>query len=130
MAKFVYHGTIYSKKNSKSIVTNRHTGKPMVVSSKNARAMEHEMALQFRLQRNGFVAPKPCSVTIFIWRPDNVRRDLDNAATSCMDGLVKGGILDDDDFSHVGSICVADMGIDKSDPRAEIEIEECDTLES
>lgn len=128
--KFTYQGVIYSKKNSKSIITNKRTGKPMVISSKNARAMEHDMAVQFMLQRKGYTAPKPCSVSIFIWRPDNVRRDLDNMATSCMDGLVKGGILADDDFSHVESLSIVDMGIDKSNPRAQIEIVDCDTVKS
>lgn len=128
--KFTYNGVIYSKKNSKSVITNRRTGKPMVISSKNARAMEHDMAVQFMLQKKGYVAPKPCSISIFIWRPNNVRRDLDNMATSIMDGLVKGGILEDDDYTHVGSLCIVDMGVSKIDPCAEIEIDECATVKS
>ena len=128
--KFIYKGVIYSKKNSKSVITNRRTGKPMVISSKNARAMEHEMATQFMLQRRGYTAPKPCSISIFICRPDNIRRDLDYMATSIMDGLVKGGILEDDDYAHVGSLCIADMGVSKTDPCAEIEIDDCATLKA
>ena len=32
--RYVYNGVVYSKKNSKSIITNRRTGKPMIVASK------------------------------------------------------------------------------------------------
>lgn len=40
--KLTYQGVIYSKKNSKSIITNRRTGKPMIVASKKAKDMEVE----------------------------------------------------------------------------------------
>ena len=35
----IYQGVIYSKKNSKSIIKNRRTGKPMIVASKKAKDM-------------------------------------------------------------------------------------------
>ena len=38
--KLTYQGVVYSKKNSKSIITNRRTGKPMIVASKKAKDME------------------------------------------------------------------------------------------
>ena len=38
--KLIYQGVIYLKKNSKSIITNRRTGKPMIVASKRAKDME------------------------------------------------------------------------------------------
>ena len=37
--KLTYQGVVYSKKNSKSIITNRRTGKPMIVASKKAKDM-------------------------------------------------------------------------------------------
>ena len=38
--KLTYQGVVYSKKNSKSIITNRRTGKPMIIASKKAKDME------------------------------------------------------------------------------------------
>lgn len=124
--KLTYQGVIYSKKNSKSIIKNRRTGKPMIVASKKAKDMEKNMASVFSTQR-GEHEPinRPSSVYMRLYRKDNIKRDLDNVATSVLDGLVRGEVIADDNYSIVKSLHIEDCGIDKNNPRVEIEIKPC-----
>lgn len=126
-----YYGVIYSKKNSKRIVTNRRTGRPMIVSSEKAKEMENDMVKQFSDQYHNtspidkpFAAiyGKPLKVKISIWQKDKTRRDLDNQATSILDALVAGGVIVDDSVDIVQELIVKMMGTDKKHPRARIEI--------
>lgn len=125
-----YHGTVYSKKNSKRIIYNPRTKRPMLISSKQAETQEDEMKLAFMRQANAHgwnleIAPakhKIYEVTMGIWQPDHRRRDLDNQATAILDALVKAEVLPDDDAEHVQDLHVVAMGVDKSDPRVFIEI--------
>ena len=124
--KLTYQGIIYSKKNSKSIITNRRTGRPMIVASKKAKDMEKNMAREFSVQRGGRSAINiPSSVYMKLYRKDNIRRDLDNVATSVLDGLVRGEVIADDNYSIVKSLHIEDCGVDKNNPRVEIEIKPC-----
>lgn len=121
--KLTYQGVIYSKKNSKSIIKNRRTGKPMIVASKRAKDMEKNMASEFSIQRGGHsVINTPSSVCMKLYRKDNIKRDLDNVATSVLDGLVRGEVIADDNYSIVKSLHIEDCGVDKNNPRVEIEI--------
>ena len=123
-----YYGVIYSKKNSKRIITNRRTGRPMIVSNDKAKAMENDMATQFSSAiRNLYLVSmppattfcgKPLKITVEIWQKDKTRRDLDNQATSVLDALVAGGIIADDSVNVVRELSVKMMGIDKEHPRA------------
>lgn len=121
--KLTYQGVVYSKKNSKSIIKNRRTGKPMIVASKRAKDMEKNMARGFSAQRGGRSAiNKPSSVRMKLYRKDNIKRDLDNVATSVLDGLVRGNVIADDNYGIVKSLHIEDCGVDKNNPRVEIEI--------
>lgn len=132
MSKLIltYNGTVYSKKNSKRIIYNPRTKRPMLISSKQAEAQEDEMARAFMRQANAHgwnleIAPakdKIYEVTMGIWQPDHRRRDLDNQATAILDALVKAAVLPDDDVEHVRDLRVVATGVDKSAPRALIEI--------
>lgn len=125
--EFVYHGIIYSKKNSKQIIRNSRTGRPMLISSKQAQQMERDIVTQLSAQnaRKPLKTPLDCEcrVSTTIYQPDRRRRDLDNQATSLLDGLVDAAILLDDKNSIVTEIRVKNGGVDKADPRAEIEVE-------
>lgn len=121
--KLTYQGVIYSKKNSKSIIKNRRTGKPMIIASKKAKDMEKNMASEFSIQLGGRPAiNRPSSVYMKLYRKDNIKRDLDNVATSVLDGLVRGEVIADDNYSIVKSLHIEDCGVDKNNPRVEIEI--------
>lgn len=124
--KLTYRGVVYSKKNSKSIIKNRRTGKPMIVASKKAKDMEKNMAREFSAQCGSLLAINmPSSVYMKLYRKDNIKRDLDNVATSVLDGLVRGNVIADDNYSIVKSIHIEDCGVDKNNPRVEIEIKPC-----
>ena len=124
--KLTYQGVVYSKKNSKSIITNRRTGKPMIIASKRAKDMEKNMAREFSAQRVGrSVISIPSSVYMKLYRKDNIKRDLDNVATSVLDGLVRGSVIADDNYGIVKSLHIEDCGVDKNNPRVEIEINPC-----
>ena len=124
--KLTYQGVVYSKKNSKSIITNRRTGKAMIIASKRAKDMEKNMTREFSIQHGGHSAiDTPSTVCMKLYRKDNIKRDLDNVATSVLDGLVRGDVIADDNYSIVKSLRIEDCGVDKNNPRVEIEINPC-----
>lgn len=108
-----YNGTIYSKKNSKQII--RAGGRMMLVSNPKAKRNENEMSAEFSLQvsKNHWKPKGSYSVSMYFWRDSNVRRDLDNLATSVLDALVKGGALEDDNINNVNELHIYDMGVSK-----------------
>lgn len=118
-----YKGVVVSKKNSKVIRINRHTGQRFITSNDIAKRNEADMVEQFRLQARGaFRAEEwsPCTLEFRIYEPDNKRRDLDNQVTSVLDALVKAEVLVDDSISTVRGINVRLMGICKENPRVEV----------
>ncbi len=69
-------------------------------------------------------ATKRAKVTITYFFPDGRRRDPDNyCGKMILDGLTAVGILTDDDFSHI-ELTIRRGGVDRENPRTEIEIEE------
>ena len=108
-----YKGTIFSKKNSKQIISVH--GKPMIVSNSRAKKNEREMADEFALQvmQHRWHPSGSYSVSMYFWRKDNVRRDLDNLATSVLDALVLAGALEDDNINNVHELHIYDVGVNK-----------------
>ena len=131
-----YHGVVYSKKNNKSIVVNRCTGRPQIISNQRVREMEVAMTREVQAQaaKAKWEANTDTTyeVSIFIRTKDRTRRDLDNQATSILDALVAAKIIPDDSMKYVISLQVEFMGVDKNDPRAEVVVrkEEDDNEES
>lgn len=131
-----YHGVVYSKKNSKRIITNSRTRRPMIVSSNKAKEMERDMAGQFLAQYLSYLPKiivnlpiatihgRPLEVHIMIWQKDRTRRDLDNQATSILDALVAAGVILDDSVNVIQKLTIEMMGIDKYDPHVVVEIME------
>ena len=126
-SQFTYHGIVYSKKNSKQIVINKRTGKPQIISNRKALAMESDIATQLSAQNALKTLKTPfsgdCAVYMIVYQPDKRRRDLDNQATSILDGMVAAGILADDNNEVVTELHIKNGGIDREDPRVEIEVE-------
>lgn len=136
--KLTYFGTIYSKKNSKRIVRTKN--RQFLISSARAIEMERDMVEQFHTQLRTQLSTKagsfdwreethrildglvPVGVNLKIYNKDKRPRDLDNQATSILDGLVKANVLVDDKSDIVRVLRVEYKGIDKENPRAEIEI--------
>ena len=119
-----YDGVIFSKKNSKQIIQVH--GRPMIVSNSKAKANERDMAKEFAYQvmKNHWVPDGRYSVSMFFTRKDNVRRDLDNLATSVLDALVLAGALKDDNVSCVGEVRSVDMGINRENPGVAVQLEQ------
>lgn len=121
--KIDYHGVVVSKKNSKVIRVNRHTGQRFITSNDIAKRNEAEMVAQFREQTLGIFKAEewsPCSLEFRMYEPDLKRRDLDNQITSVLDALVKAGVLVDDSITTVRGITVRLMGVAKDNPRVEV----------
>lgn len=128
-----YSGEIYSKKNSKRIITNARTGRPLIVSNDKAKNQEVAMTWNFTTQCAKtdweFFTKDPAEyegrefeVLVFIFQKNKKRRDLDNQLTAILDGLVAANIIPDDSNKFVKMLTVAQAGIDKENPRAEIRI--------
>ncbi len=62
----------------------------------------------------------PLEVSIVAWLPDARRRDVDNLLKAPLDALAHAGIYDDD--SQIADLSIRKAGIDRANPRLEIEI--------
>lgn len=122
--KLTYHGTVISKKNTKRIIRNPKTRKPMVISNQTALANEHDMIDQFSVQTLGQEKLiEKCKIAIVVYEPNLQRRDLDNQATSILDALTRAEVIKDDSIKCVKELNVRLGGVDREKPRAEIVIQ-------
>jgi Holliday junction resolvase RusA-like endonuclease len=65
-----------------------------------------------------------CSMTFISYFKTKIRKDVDNTVPKfILDGLVEGGIIEDDDSNHLVSLTLR-VGYDKFRPRTEIYIKE------
>lgn len=88
---------------------------------------EWEELVQWEVIRQKKRPPRPFQKAITVYRyyfPDRRRRDATNYSPKWIeDGLVKAGVLEDDSFDHV-ELVIEKGGVDKHNPRVEIEITE------
>lgn len=80
-----------------------------------------QLAIQLRDRRVTSPLEK-VSMTIVIFPPDKIKGDLTNKAESIMDLLVDNEILIDDNWFVASPISLHFGGVDRENPRAEIEI--------
>ena len=117
--KLTIYGDVPSKKNSKQIFRNRATGKPFIKSSERYEAW-HRQALP-QLHRTPR-AKDITAIAICFYPATKRRSDLTNKAESIMDLLVDAGVIEDDNWFVVPDIHPKFGGVDKENPRAEVEI--------
>lgn len=119
--RYLIPGPPISKKNSPRIATNRKTGKPFILPSKNY--IDFEAAASYFLQPK---PPKPIdypvTVRCIFYMPTHRKVDKSNLEAAIHDILVKFGILEDDNRDIVASTDGSRVYYDKTNPRVEIEI--------
>lgn len=126
--KITIPGNPPSKKTSQKIIVNRATGRPMVIPSKQY--LDYEKFCVGTKTRHGYLDQvgnieyrAPVHLCARYWLGDGRRKDLLNLLAATADILEKAGIVENDNLIQCldGSRI---MGIDKANPRVEIEIEE------
>lgn len=134
MIELTYHGQVKAKKNSKTIGHNSRTGKPFIRSDDAVKSQELLMAANFedeyhrsekyhdKIWRDIFQSAAGYKIEVKIWNQDRHRHDLDNQLSTIMDALTKAHIIRDDNQEVVRELSARYMGVDKSDPRAELKI--------
>lgn len=115
---FTVELTPVSKKNSIQILTNRATGRPFLMPSKNYVAYE-KAATRFIPMR---VMPidYPVNVQCLFYMPTKRRCDLTNMLESIDDVMVKAGLLKDDNFNIIAGHDGSRVLYDKERPRTEV----------
>ena len=97
----------------------------MLVSNPKAKRNEQEMSAAFALQviKSHWKPQGRYSVSMYFWRKNNIRKDLDNMATSVLDALVLAGALEDDNINIVHELHIYDMGVNKDREGVSVHIE-------
>ena len=121
--------TIYSrpvtKKNHSRIITNPHTGKPMVIQSKQY--VQYEADALKQLHKPSEPVTCACNAQYRYYMPNARKCDLVNLIQATNDILVKGGVIEDDNYTIVASHDGSGVEVDKENPRVEITITEART---
>lgn len=131
----VYKGVVLSKKN-RHIISRQGA----VIPDAKARANENDIIQQlteqlkaqghteaFRLtkQEQMLEAKRKhakYALRFWIWRGNNLRRDLDNQLNTLLDAMTAAFAIPDDSCTFIKQITIVDRGIDKENPRVEIRI--------
>lgn len=122
--RFIISGATPSKKNNKQIVRNKKTGQPFIISSTRHNEWEKNALEELKEQYKNYKNEKvdyPVSILAIFYNKDKIRKDLDNQITTVLDALVKAKILKGDDVRYVAELHVEYGGVDKDNPRAEVE---------
>lgn len=116
---FVLRGQVPAQKNGKSIVVNKRTGKPFIVSNEKVRAWKLMTAYDIPVAAR---VEGEVEISLKFWNKDARKRDLDNMMTSVLDLLKNNGVIEDDNCFIVKKLSGEFMGVDKENPRVEVEI--------
>ena len=119
--KIVINGRIPSKKNSRNQI-QLPNGRRINIPSKEYKKWHKNASRQLDEQGVERRSEGSYGVIIKFWMPDNRTADLTNKAESIMDLLVDNHILEDDCWQNVPFIILECMGIDRINPRAEVEV--------
>ena len=121
--------TIYSrpvtKKNHSRIITNPKTGKPMVIQSKQY--VQYEADALKQLHKPSEPVTCACNAQYRYYMPNARKCDLVNLIQATNDILVKGEVIEDDNYTIVASHDGSGVEVDKENPRVEITLTEART---
>lgn len=115
MNKITLTGRIPSKKNSKIMVCRGKT--PMLLPS----AKYTEWHKDAMLQLKGVDKIDKDILFLTFYSPDKRPSDLSNKTESIMDLLVDAGLIEDDNWFVIKKLVLIFGGVDKDNPRCEIE---------
>ena len=120
VTRIVLTGRPITKKNSQVIARNRGSGRPYVLQSEQYRQYEQDCLKQLMACRARFAGP--VRLLCLYWMPDRRRPDLLGLLQATADILEKAQIIDNDRnvVSFDGSRIA---GVDRENPRVEIEVE-------
>lgn len=110
-----------TKKNSQRIITNRKTGKPMIVQS--SEYLDYEKECGWFVRGQGELIDYPVNVKCVFYRDSHRRVDLTNLLAAVCDILVKYEVVQDDNCNIIVSHDGSRVLYDKEHPRTEITIE-------
>ena len=122
--QIIITGSVPSKKNSK--VFSFRGNRPMLFPGKcyqqwHKQALNQLYGIRYESALFGPLK-KIKEIRITIYAVDRRKADLTNRAESVMDLLVDAGILEDDNWFICGAVNLKFGGVDRENPRAEIEI--------
>ena len=109
-----------TKKNSQRILINKATGRAFIAPSAKYKAYEKACALY--VHKRIVPIDIPVNVKMVFYTKTHRRCDLVNHEESCLDILVKYGILSDDNSNIVVTMDGSQVLYDKDHPRTEITI--------
>ncbi len=109
-------GQLFSKSNSRQIVMNKRTGKPMVIKNAKAIKCKKDFTLQLKALWDRPPIPEPVHLVAEIYYPSR-RPDLDESLF--MDCLQDAGVVEND--RHIWEKHIKKF-IDKENPRVEFNI--------
>lgn len=116
--KIILLGQTPAQKNSKRAVYNSKLGRVVVYTAKRVKDWQDSARLQLvscdRIEG-------PVEVSMKFWNKDRHPRDIDNMQTSVFD-VLKGAIIEDDNCFVLRKISAEFVGVDKLNPRVEIDI--------
>ena len=110
-----------TKKNHSTIITNKTTGKLMVIPSKQYKEYEHESAW---FMPHIKTIDRPVNIRAVFYMPTHRRVDLVNLLQALCDILVKYSVLEDDNFNIVAGFDGSRVDYDKDNSRTEVWIYE------
>lgn len=116
MTKIIIKGRIPSKKNAKIMVCRGRT--PMLLPSKNYTEWHKNASNQIKNIKN---IPPNIFLTYTFFAPDNRKADLSNKIESINDLFVDCKKIKDDNWFILSDYRVKFAGVDKDNPRVEIE---------
>jgi Holliday junction resolvase RusA-like endonuclease len=121
LCHFVIRLAPITKKNHSTIITNKTTGKLMVIPSKQYKEYEHESAW---FMPHIKTIDRPVNIRAVFYMPTHRRVDLVNLLQALCDILVKYSVIEDDNFNIVAGFDGSRVDYDKDSPRTEVWIYE------